>query len=74
MTAERRKYALREAPQKTSIARQRLARRASAATDTFLETKLYLRNEHTFPQQHISTRTTEELLEMVISIRFVPEL
>jgi hypothetical protein len=33
MTPERRKCAVRKVPQKTSIARQRLARHVSAATD-----------------------------------------
>jgi hypothetical protein len=44
MTPERRKCAEKEAPQKTSIARQRLARRVYAATDSLVETKALLRN------------------------------
>jgi hypothetical protein len=41
MTPERRKYAVTEAPRKTSIAGQRLARHVSAAMDRLVETKAY---------------------------------
>jgi hypothetical protein len=44
MMSERRKCSVREAPQKTSITRQRLSRYVSAATDRFLENKVLLRN------------------------------
>jgi hypothetical protein len=44
MTPERRKCAIKEAPQKTSIAKQRFARHVSAATDWLVETKSLLRN------------------------------
>jgi hypothetical protein len=49
MTPERRKCAVREAPQKMSIARQRLARHVSAATDRLVETKRCYKIKHTFP-------------------------
>jgi hypothetical protein len=39
MAPERLKCAVREAPEKTSITRQHLARRISAATDRLVETK-----------------------------------
>jgi hypothetical protein len=41
MMPECRKYAVREAPQNTSIARQRLDRRFSAAINNFVENKRF---------------------------------
>jgi hypothetical protein len=54
VTPERRKCAVRETPQKTSNARQRLARHVSAATDRLVEIKaLRYIIKHTFPWRQI---------------------
>jgi hypothetical protein len=67
MTPERRNTA------ETSIARQRHVEHVTAPTDRLVETKAFLRNQHTFPQQRIGASIIEELFQMVISIRFVPK-